>query len=47
LPQEDTKQRKPDIFLYLRKKLKGWEPKVQLQEELIITIDYIEGLLSS
>ena len=38
LPIDDPKQRKPDISL--AKKLLDWEPKVQLEEGLIKTIDY-------
>ncbi len=40
LPQDDPKQRQPDITL-ARKKLK-WEPKVSLEEGLIKTIDYFK-----
>ncbi len=39
LPQDDPKQRKPDISL-AQEKLGGWEPKVQLDEGLQRTIDY-------
>ncbi|MDF3129166.1 SDR family oxidoreductase [Kiritimatiellaeota bacterium B1221] len=39
LPQDDPKQRKPDISL-AQEKLNGWEPKVQLEEGLQRTIDY-------
>jgi UDP-glucuronate decarboxylase len=46
LPQDDPKQRQPDISL-AKEKLQGWEPKIQLQEGLITTINYFEGLLSS
>ncbi len=38
LPQDDPKQRKPDITL--AKKLLGWEPKVKLDEGLTKTLDY-------
>ena len=38
LPQDDPMQRKPDIEL-ARTKL-GWEPKVQLEEGLIKSIEY-------
>ena len=38
LPQDDPMQRKPDIGL-AREKL-GWEPKIQLEEGLIRTIEY-------
>jgi len=39
LPQDDPKQRKPDISL-AREKLGGWAPTVQLEEGLTRTIDY-------
>lgn len=44
LPQDDPKQRQPDISL-ANDKLNGWEPKVQLREGLITTISYFEKLL--
>ena len=43
LPQDDPRQRQPDIAL-ARAKL-GWEPKVQLREGLSRTIDYFDRLL--
>lgn len=43
LPQDDPLQRKPDISL-AKEKL-GWEPKVNLEEGLGLTIDYFEKLL--
>ena len=43
LPQDDPTQRQPDISL-ARKVLGGWEPKVQLEEGLIKTIDYFKKL---
>ena len=46
LPQDDPKQRQPDIRL-AKEKLEGWEPKIQLQEGLITTIAYFEKLLNS
>ena len=42
LPQDDPKQRQPDISL-ARAEL-GWEPKIQLQEGLEKTIAYFETL---
>lgn len=45
LPSDDPKQRKPDISL-AQKELNQWEPKVQLREGLIKTIDYFR-LISS
>jgi len=44
LPQDDPKQRKPDIKL-ARRKL-GWEPKVNLEEGLNHTIAYFRELIS-
>ena len=38
LPQDDPKQRCPDISLAKRKL--GWEPKIQLESGLVDTIDY-------
>ena len=46
LPQDDPKQRQPDISL-AKEKLQGWEPKIQLREGLITTISYFDGLLKS
>ncbi|NGX55899.1 MAG: UDP-glucose 4-epimerase [Candidatus Anoxychlamydiales bacterium] len=44
LPQDDPKQRKPDISK--AKKLLNWEPKVHLEEGLFKTIEYFDSLLS-
>ncbi|MEZ5072464.1 MAG: UDP-glucuronic acid decarboxylase family protein [Bacteroidales bacterium] len=44
LPQDDPVQRKPDIRL-AREKLGDWEPRVQLEEGLALTIDYFRNLL--
>lgn len=44
LPQDDPKQRQPDISL-AHNKLNGWEPKIQLREGLVSTIDYFDKLL--
>lgn len=44
LPQDDPKQRQPDISL-AKDKLQGWEPKIQLREGLITTIAYFQDLL--
>jgi len=41
LPQDDPKQRKPDIAL--AKKLLQWEPKVQLEEGLTKTLAYFKA----
>lgn len=43
LPEDDPKQRKPDISL--AKKELNWEPKINLKEGLIKTIEYFEKLL--
>jgi dTDP-glucose 4,6-dehydratase len=41
LPQDDPKQRQPDITR--ARKLLGWEPKVGLDEGLESTIQYFRG----
>ena len=43
LPQDDPRQRQPDIRL-AKEKL-GWEPKVKLNEGLIKTVDYFRRTL--
>lgn len=43
LPQDDPKQRQPDISL--AKKELDWEPKIQLREGLSKTITYFDNLL--
>ena len=43
LPQDDPKQRQPDIRQ--AKKVLGWQPKVKLREGLKKTIPYFEGLI--
>lgn len=43
LPQDDPKQRRPDISL--AKSRLNWEPKIQLQEGLKSTIDYFSKVL--
>jgi UDP-glucuronate decarboxylase len=45
LPQDDPKQRQPDIAL-AKKKL-GWEPKIALEEGLDKTIEYFRNFLAS
>jgi UDP-glucuronate decarboxylase len=45
LPQDDPLQRRPDITL--AKEELGWEPKIQLREGLIKTIEYFEKTLLS
>jgi UDP-glucuronate decarboxylase len=42
LPQDDPMQRKPNIELAQRKL--GWEPKIQLEQGLIKTIEYFSKL---
>ncbi|MDY0302378.1 MAG: SDR family oxidoreductase [Candidatus Moranbacteria bacterium] len=42
LPQDDPKQRKPEISL-AKKELK-WEPKIKLEEGLVETINYFRNL---
>ncbi|WP_179351501.1 UDP-glucuronic acid decarboxylase family protein [Winogradskyella vidalii] len=44
LPQDDPLQRKPVIDL-AKKELKGWEPKIHLEEGLVKTIGYFDNLL--
>jgi UDP-glucuronate decarboxylase len=44
LPQDDPKQRQPDITK--AKTHLGWEPKVQLEEGLEKTISYFRGVLN-
>jgi dTDP-glucose 4,6-dehydratase len=41
LPQDDPKQRQPDITR--AKKLLGWEPRVNLDQGLVKTIEYFRG----
>ncbi|MFZ0770923.1 MAG: hypothetical protein WCA49_22440 [Candidatus Sulfotelmatobacter sp.] len=38
LPQDDPKQRCPDITK--ARQLLGWEPKIQLEEGLRMSLDY-------
>ncbi len=42
LPEDDPTQRKPDITL--AKKVLDWEPKIELEEGLLKTIDYFKKL---
>ena len=44
LPSDDPKQRKPDIRLAFDK-LDKWEPKVNLEEGLLRTIEYFKSIL--
>ena len=43
LPQDDPRQRRPDIGM--AKSVLGWEPKIQLQQGLKKTIDYFRGVV--
>lgn len=43
LPQDDPKQRRPDITE--AKSMLGWEPKIDLEQGLIKTIDYFKSIL--
>jgi UDP-glucuronate decarboxylase len=44
LPQDDPKQRKPDISL-AKKKLGNWEPNIQLEEGLFKAIEYFKIII--
>ncbi len=46
LPQDDPKQRQPDISL-AKQKLDGWQPNIQLTAGLIKTIDYFKALIKA
>ncbi len=46
LPQDDPVKRKPDIEK-AKATLKGWEPKVPLDEGLKLTIDYFKGVMQT
>ena len=46
LPQDDPRQRKPDISLAYEN-LNGWKPSIKLEEGLTKTIAYFEKLLMS
>ncbi len=43
LPQDDPKQRQPDISK--AKKILDWEPKIQLEEGLKLSIDYFKSVI--
>jgi UDP-glucuronate decarboxylase len=45
LPEDDPKQRQPDITL--AKKILDWEPTIQLEEGLLKTISYFSKSLSA
>ena len=44
LPEDDPKQRQPDISL--AKSVLGWEPSVALREGLAETVEYFRKVLS-
>ena len=44
LPQDDPKQRKPDITL--AKAVLNWEPKIQLEQGLSKVIDYFKHVIT-
>ena len=44
LPQDDPRQRQPDISL--AKRILDWEPKIHLEEGLGKTINYFRKVLS-
>ena len=44
LPQDDPRQRKPDITL-ANQKLNGWKPEIKLDEGLGYTVDYFRKLI--
>lgn len=46
LPQDDPKQRQPNISL-AKEKLENWEPNIQLEQGLIKTILYFDTLLKN
>jgi nucleoside-diphosphate-sugar epimerase len=45
LPVDDPKQRKPDTTR--ARSLLGWEPKVELEEGLLRTVDYFRQKLTT
>ena len=45
LPQDDPKQRKPDITK--AREVLGWEPKIELAEGLATTLEYFQSRLDS
>ena len=44
LPQDDPKQRRPDITL--AQQILGWQPSIDLSDGLIRTIQYFDGVLA-
>jgi len=45
LPQDDPKQRQPNITY--AKEILGWEPKIQLEEGLIKTVNYFKNIVKA
>ena len=45
LPQDDPRQRKPDITK--ARELLGWEPRIPLREGLVKTIEYFRAALAA
>ncbi len=45
LPQDDPKQRQPDITK--ARTLLGWEPKIQLEEGLLLSLDYFHKAVAA
>jgi UDP-glucuronate decarboxylase len=45
LPQDDPRQRQPDISK--ARDVLNWKPTVPLQEGLLATIEYFDGVLSA
>jgi UDP-glucuronate decarboxylase len=43
LPQDDPRQRRPDISV--AKSMLNWEPKINLEEGLLKTIDYFRNIV--
>ena len=43
LPEDDPKQRKPDI--YRAKKELNWDPKINIDKGLDLTINYFKSIL--
>jgi UDP-glucuronate decarboxylase len=44
MPQDDPKQRQPDISL-AKEKLNNWQPTIELGQGLIKTIEYFDSIL--
>jgi len=45
LPQDDPKQRKPDITK--ARTLLSWEPKIELRRGLELSLEYFRGAVAS